>query len=53
MTTSLVTVPPNASVAVLARTLRKNRIHRVLVVDEHRLIGIISSFDLVALLEKE
>ena len=53
MTTSLVTVPPEASVAVVARTLRENRIHRVLVVDGRTLAGIISSFDLVALLEKE
>lgn len=52
MTTSLVTVPPDASVAEVARTLRTNHVHRVLVVEGKRLQGIISSFDLVSLLEK-
>jgi CBS domain-containing protein len=53
MTESVVTVPPDASVSAVARALRENRIHRVLVADAGRLVGIISSFDLVALLETE
>ena len=53
MTSSVVTVTPDASIAEVARTLRQNHIHRVLVVDGERLAGLISSFDLVGLLEKE
>jgi CBS domain-containing protein len=53
MTESVVTVPPDATVAAVARQLRENHIHRVLVSDGGILTGIISTFDLVALLETE
>ncbi len=53
MTSGAVIVPPTASVAEVAATLRRHRIHRVLVAERDILEGIISSFDLVALLEKE
>jgi len=53
MTESIVTVPPTASIPEIARVLRENRIHRVLVVKGDVLLGIISSFDLIGLLEKE
>jgi len=52
MTAGAVTIPPGASVAEVAATMRRHRIHRVLVADGEVLQGIISSFDLVALLEK-
>jgi CBS domain-containing protein len=52
MSESVVAVPPEASIPEVARLLRQNRIHRVLVVDEDQLLGIISTYDLVALLEK-
>jgi CBS domain-containing protein len=52
MTDQLVTVPPDASIAEVARALRSNRVHRVLVVENGVLAGIISSLDLVALLEE-
>jgi CBS domain-containing protein len=53
MTESVVTVTSDVSVAAVARKLRENKIHRVLVADDGRLAGIISSFDLVGLLETE
>jgi CBS domain-containing protein len=34
------------------RTLREGRIHRVMALDDDRLCGVISTFDLLALLEK-
>jgi CBS domain-containing protein len=51
MTEHLVQVAPDTSVGQIARTLRENEVHRVLVVDRNRLCGIVSAFDLVALLE--
>ena len=53
MTESVVTVEADESVSAVARLLRENRIHRVLVANGGRLTGLISSFDLVALLETE
>ncbi len=52
MTEDVACVDPNDSVAQVARAIRSNRIHRVLVVEDGRLRGIISTFDLVGLLEK-
>lgn len=52
MTESVVVVPETATVSEVARTLRANRIHRVLVVRDHVLVGILSTFDLVGLLER-
>jgi len=53
MTDGVVTVDVDAPVPAVARTMRENHIHRVLVVDQERLVGIVSTFDLVGLLEKE
>lgn len=50
MTTDLVHVPPDATVGEIARMLCENRVHRVVVTDEGRLLGIISTFDLVSIL---
>lgn len=52
MTPEAVSVDADASVAEVARTLRSQRVHRVLVEDDRKLVGLISAFDLVALLEK-
>jgi CBS domain-containing protein len=52
MTRGGITVAPETPVPEVAATLRKHRIHRVFVVDGERLCGVISTFDLVALLEK-
>jgi CBS domain-containing protein len=53
MTDEVISVSTEASIADVARTLRTHRVHRVLVVDGGRLAGILSTFDLVTLLEKE
>lgn len=53
MTESVVSVAPDATIPEIAGTLRRNRIHRVLVVNKGFLEGVISTFDLVGLLEKE
>ena len=52
MTENVVAVGPETSVADVARVLRENKIHRVLVVNKDTLLGIISSFDLIRLLER-
>jgi CBS domain-containing protein len=52
MTVDLCSVPPDASVAEVARVLRENRIHRVLVLERGELYGVISTFDLLGELEK-
>lgn len=52
MTPGAIVVAPDASIAEVARVLRQQRVHRVLVVDDDRLLGLITSFDLVALLEE-
>ena len=53
MTDGAVTVAPDASIAEIAGAIRENRIHRVLVVEGGLLRGVVSTFDLVAVLEKE
>jgi CBS domain-containing protein len=53
MSDAVVSVPPDATIAQVARTLRENGIHRVLVAEKEKLLGIISSQDLLALLERE
>jgi CBS domain-containing protein len=52
MTRGGITVTPETPIAQVAATLRKHRIHRVFVVEGEQLCGVISTFDLVALLEK-
>ena len=51
MTPGGVSVSPDASIEEVAKTLRQRRIHRVLVLDGEAVVGIISTFDLVKLLE--
>ncbi len=53
MTSGSVAVSPSARIAEIAALMRRERVHRVLVAENGLLVGIISSFDLVALLEKE
>lgn len=52
MTRSPLTVPPDAPVSEVAGRMRQSHVHRVFVVDDGVLRGLISTFDLVALLEK-
>ncbi len=52
MTKSVVSVPSDAPVADIARTLRENQIHRVWVKDAGRLCGVVSTLDLMAVIEQ-
>ena len=51
MTDGVHCVPAYNDVSVAARIMRKHRIHHVVVTHEKRVIGIISSFDLLKLVE--
>jgi CBS domain-containing protein len=47
MTTATFTVRPDATVRELADFLARGRIHRALVVEDGRLVGIVTAFDVV------
>lgn len=51
MTAEVRTVPPDAPVTQVARILRESHIHRVFVSDDTRLVGVISAFDLLRVVE--
>jgi CBS domain-containing protein len=51
MQSSVVTVSEETPVSEVAKQMRSNRIHRVLVTRGDSLVGIISTFDLVGVLE--
>ena len=51
MTESVVSVKPTATISQVAGILQENRIHRILVVEDDVLLGIVSSFDLLGSLE--
>lgn len=51
MTKGIYTVPKYGDVSLAARIMRNHKIHHVLVTHEKQLIGIISSFDLLRLVE--
>jgi CBS domain-containing protein len=53
MTREIVQVRPEAGLGEVARTLCDNRVHRVLVIQDARLFGIISTFDVVNELRDE
>jgi CBS domain-containing protein len=52
MTREPVTVKPEASVAEVARELRTRHYHRVFVTKGSRLVGVVSAFDLLKLIEE-
>ena len=52
MNRSYVSVPIDAPVALVARRLRENRIHRVWVEKEGRLCGVVSTLDLMPVVER-
>jgi len=52
MTEGVVSVPPDTSAADVARTLREHRMHHLFVIDRGALLGVISSFDLMQLVER-
>jgi CBS domain-containing protein len=51
MTEKVYTVSRYDDVSVAARVMRNHRIHHVVVTDEKRVVGILSSFDLLKLVE--
>jgi len=53
MSSDVISVAPDASVAEIARTLRQHHVHRVLVAKDDAFVGLISTFDLIAVLEKD
>jgi CBS domain-containing protein len=48
---SVITVNPDDSLATIAALMRSNHIHRVLVTEGSQLKGIISTYDILAVLE--
>lgn len=52
MTRGFVSVPPDAAVPEIARCLRENRIHRVWVVEDGGLCGVVSVLDLMPVIER-
>lgn len=51
MTGKVYTVPAYDDVHVAARIMRNHQIHRVVVTDEGRVVGVLSAFDLLVLVE--
>lgn len=51
MTGKVYTVPMYDDVSIAARIMRNHNIHRVLVTHEQKVVGILSSFDLLKLVE--
>lgn len=52
MTDKVYTVPQYNDVSVAARVMRNHRIHRVVVTHEKRVVGMLSAFDLLKLVEE-
>ena len=51
MTEKVYTVPQYDDVSTAARVMRNHKIHRVVVTHEQRVVGVLSSFDLLELVE--
>ena len=51
MTEKVFTVPRYDDVSTAARVMRNHKIHRVLVTHEQRVVGVLSAFDLLKLVE--
>lgn len=52
MSEGVVSVSADASAAAVAHTLRENRVHHVFVVEKEILVGVISAYDLLELIER-
>ena len=52
MTSSVITAAPSTEVKALVRIMLENKIHRVVITDNERVVGIVSSMDLLRLLDK-
>lgn len=53
MTPTVYTIPEETLVAQVARTMVAGRIHRLFVTHQHRIVGIVTSLDLLKLLAEE
>ena len=53
MTRDVLTIRPDAPASDAARLLREAGVHRLFVTDKEQLLGVLSAFDLLALLEKQ
>ena len=51
MTEKVYTVPKYDDVSVAARIMRNHRIHRLVVTDEQKVVGVITTFDLLELVQ--
>ena len=51
MTEKVYTVPKYDDVSIAARIMRNHRIHRLVVTHEQKVVGVISAFDLLELVE--
>lgn len=53
MTREVVSVPPNMPVEEVAATMRHQHVHRVLVIDDGELLGVLTTFDLLRALVRD
>ena len=51
MTEKVYTVPQYDDVSIAARIMRNHKIHRVVVTHEQKVVGVVSAFDLLELVE--
>ena len=51
MAEKVYTVPRYEDVSIAARIMRNHHVHHVVVVEEHKVVGIVSAFDLLKLVE--
>ncbi len=51
MTEGAISVSPGTEAPAIARRMRESRVHRLFVVEDERLLGLLSAFDLLALIE--
>ena len=52
MSTDLVTIPPYSKVDLAAKLMKKNRIHHLMVTLDKKIVGVLSSFDLLDLMDQ-
>ena len=52
MNSPVLTLPPDAEAARAARTMREQGCHHIVVTQDDRVVGIVSSFDLLRLVEE-
>ena len=52
MTTDIITVPPYSNIELAAKMMKKNKIHHLMVTLDKELLGVLSSFDLLDLIDE-